>query len=174
VSDLDNSRRDDIMKGRVRFRRATVRDLDVLIHQRRGMWSDMGVEDEGQLSGQDRVYRRWARSRLKTGTLLAWVAETNEGIVVAGGTVWLRPTVPRPRTKQMVQPFLLSMYTEPEWRGRGLATRIVDEAIEWAKKNGYGEVLLHASRMGKGVYIRRGFKRTWEMKLELAMKPSRP
>ena len=161
------------MKGRVRFRRATDRDLDVLVHQRRGMWSDMGAKDEAQLSGQDRVYRRWARSRLKTGTLLGWVAETTDGIVVAGGTVWLRPAVPRPGTKQLVQPFLLSMYTEPEWRGQGLATKIVDLAIEWAKKKGYNELLLHASRMGKGVYIHRGFKRTSEMKLEFKTKPRR-
>jgi GNAT superfamily N-acetyltransferase len=134
----------------------------------------MGAKDENQLSGQDHIYRRWARSRLKTRTLLGWVAETTEGIVVAGETVWLRPTVPPPGTKHLVQPFLLFMYTEPEWRGRGLATKIVDMAIEWAKKNGYKEILLHASRMGKGVYIHRGFRRTWEMKFELAMRPSRP
>jgi GNAT superfamily N-acetyltransferase len=161
------------MNGPVKFRRATVRDLDVLVRQRRGMWSDMGLGNEDQLDSQDRVYRGWARSRLRTGTLLGWVAETSEGVVVAGGTVWLRPAVPRPGIKQMVQPFLLSMYAEPEWRGRGLATRIVDEAIVWARKKGYGELLLHASQMSRGIYLHRGFKRTWEMRLELTTKPRR-
>jgi GNAT superfamily N-acetyltransferase len=133
----------------------------------------MGHGDKSQLDSQDRVYRGWARSRLKTGALVGWVAETREGHVVAGGTLWLRPTVPRPGIKQMVQPYLLSMYTEPKWRGRGLATRVVDEAIGWARKKGYKQILLHASQMGKGVYIHRGFRRTWEMKLELVTKQRR-
>ena len=158
------------MRRTVKIRRATLRDLDVLVHQRHGMWVDMGVGNNEQVRRQDRVYRRWARSRLKTGALLGWVAETREGRVVAGATMWLRPTVPRPGIRQLAQPYLLSMYTEPEWRGGGLATRIVDEATEWVRKNGYGWLLLHGSRMGRGIYLRRGFKRTWEMRLELATK----
>jgi GNAT superfamily N-acetyltransferase len=154
------------MRG-VRIRRATLRDLDVLVHQRHGMWVDMGIRDNEQVRRQDRVYRRWARSRLKTGALLGWVAETREGTVVGGATMWLRAAVPRPGIKRLAQPYLLSMYTDPEWRGRGLATRIVDEATEWARKNGFRELLLHASRMGRGIYLGRGFNRTWEMRLEL-------
>ena len=156
------------MRRRVKIRRATLRDLDVLVHQRHGMWVDMGVGNNEQVERQDRVYRRWARSRLKTGALLGWVAEISGGTVVAGATMWLRPTVPRPGMKLLTQPYLLSMYTEPEWRGRGLATRIVDEAAEWVRKNGYRELLLHGSRMGRRIYLRRGFERTWEMRLELA------
>jgi GNAT superfamily N-acetyltransferase len=161
------------MKARIRLRRATLRELDVLVRQRRDMWSDMGVKDQEQLNKQDRVFRSWARSRLKAGTLMAWVAETHKGTIVAGGTMWLRPSVLRPGTEHLAQPFLLSMYTEPKWRERRLASKIVDKAVEWAKENGYTEIMLHASRMGKGIYLHRGFKRTWEMKRELARKPSR-
>jgi GNAT superfamily N-acetyltransferase len=59
------------------------------------------------------------------------------------------------------------MYTEPEWRRRGLASRLVQEAVKWAKRDGYSEIRLHASSMGRRIYIRQGFKRTWEMKREL-------
>lgn len=152
----------------VRLRRAKLADLDTLVYQRRRMWTDMGEKNKAELREQDRVYRRWARSRLKTGSVIGWVVETNRGHVVAGGTLWLRPSVPRPGFAQGTQPFLLSMHTEPEWRHQGYASKIVNEAIRWAKKNGYGEVLLHASRLGKGVYLRRGFKLTSEMRLELA------
>jgi GNAT superfamily N-acetyltransferase len=60
------------------------------------------------------------------------------------------------------------MHTEPQWRRKGIASRILREAIRWAKKRGYREVLLHASPLGKGVYHRRGFRNTSEMRLELA------
>ena len=156
-----------LRRGRVRFRRATLLDLDVLVRQRRGMWVDMGERDRAKLAEESRVFRRWVRSRLKTGRVVGWLAETKRGDVVAGGIVWLRPAVSRPGVQHLVQPFLLSMYTEPKWRGGGLASRIVNEALKWAKKNGYAEIALHASSMGRGVYLRRGFSRTWEMKLKL-------
>lgn len=154
-------------KGRVKLRRASLRDLEVLVRQRQGMWTDIGEKSTSKLAEESRVYRGWVRSKLKTGRVVGWVAETNRGDIVAGGIVWMRPTVSRPRSKHLVQPFLLSMYTEPEWRGRGLASRIVNEAVKWAKKGGYAAIMLHASPMGRRLYLRQGFKRTWEMKLEL-------
>ena len=156
-----------LLRGRVKLRRASLRDLDVLVRQRRGMWVDMGERDRARLAEESRVFRRWVRSKLKTGRVVGWVAETNRRDIVAGGIVWLRPAVSRPGVQHLVQPFLLSMYTESKWRGRGLASRIVDEAIKWAKKGGYAEIALHASLMGRGLYLRRGFSRTWEMKLKL-------
>lgn len=156
-----------LSKSRVKLRRASLRDIEVFVHQRRGMWADMGQKSRAKLDEESRVYRRWVRSRLKTGSVVGWVAETKRGDIVAGGIVWLRPTVSRPGVKHLVQPFLLSMYTEPEWRGQGLASRIVDEAVKWAKKSGYAAIMLHASPMGRGMYLRRGFRRMWEMKLEV-------
>lgn len=150
----------------VKLRRARLADLDVLVYQRSRMWEDMGEKNRNELRTQNRVYRSWARSRLKNGSLVGWVAETNRRRIVAGGTLWLRPAVPRPGFVQGVQPFLLSLYTEPQWRGRGLASRILDEAIKWVKKEGYREVLLHSSPLGKGLYVRRRFKRTSEMRLK--------
>ena len=127
----------------------------------------MGEKNRAKLDEESRIFRSWLRSRLKTGRVVGWIAETGRGDIVAGGIVWLRPIVSRPGVQHLVQPFLLSMYTEPKWRGRGLASRIIDEAVKWAKKNGYEEIRLHASSMGRGVYIRRGFRRSWEMKLKL-------
>jgi GNAT superfamily N-acetyltransferase len=152
---------------RVRFRRAALRDLDVLVRQRRGMWLSMGGQDRANLDEHDRTFRRWIRTRLRSGRVVGWVAETKGQEIVAGAIVWLRPSVPQPGGRGLVQPYLLSMYTEPGWRRLGLSSRIVGEAGKWAKNNGYGGVRLHASSMGRRLYLRQGFKRTWEMKLEL-------
>ena len=152
---------------RVRFRRVTLRDLDVLVRQRRGMWLSMGEQNRANLDEEDLTYRRWVRTRLRSGTVVGWVGETDRREIVAGGIVWLRPSVPRPGVRGLAQPFLLSMYTEPRWRGLGLGSRIVGEALKWAKRNGHADFRLHASPMGRRLYLRQGFKRAWEMKLEL-------
>src|SRR5271167_1523336 len=146
--------------GSVKFRRAALHDLDLLVRQRRGMWLSMGEQNRAE-HDDDRAYRRWIRTRLRSGTVVGWVAETDEREIVAGGIVWLRPSVPRPGVQGLVQPFLLSMYTEPRWRGLGLGSRIVGEAVKWANKNGHADFRLHASCMGRSLYLQQGFKRTW-------------
>ncbi len=47
---------------------------------------------------------------------------------------------------------------------------VVKEAIEWCRKKKYERLMLHASEMGRRVYSQLGFKRTWEMRLDLAHK----
>lgn len=153
-------------RGRLRVRKAGLKDLDALVAQRRGMWEDMGIKGDAKLSEADRVYKSWARKQLKNGTLKGWVAENRDGAVVAGGCLWLRPVQPSPGFSKGLLPYLMSMYTQPDYRGRGIASQIVKEAVRWTKNNGYTSMRLHASEMGRGVYRNLGFVRSWEMKWE--------
>ncbi len=154
------------MRG-FRVRQATRRDTVVLVAHRRRMWEDIGGRTPEQLDAADPVYRRWYLKEAKAGRYVAFVAEDGEGRVVASGCLWLQPGQPRPGDASCVDPYLLSMYTEPDARGKGLATRIVREAIRWCRANGYGRMTLHASKMGRGVYRRLGYERTWEMRIRM-------
>lgn len=49
---------------------------------------------------------------------------------------------------------------------------VVGQAIAWCRKHGYQRLTLHASDMGVKVYEKFGFKRTREMRIDLA-KPKR-
>jgi GNAT superfamily N-acetyltransferase len=152
---------------KLKVRRASLKDLGVLVHQRRAMWTDLGVKDEAAHEKGDRDYERWAKTRLRKHQLLGWVVEDQRGRVAGGGCVWLQAVQPRPHRVAKVQPYLLSMYTEPQFRGLGVASMIVNAAIDWCRKNHYERLMLHASEMGRGVYKRLGFNRTWEMRLDL-------
>ncbi len=44
----------------------------------------------------------------------------------------------------------------PEWRGRGLASRLISEAVQWAKDQGVAAVFLWGSE--PGLYQRQGFE----------------
>lgn len=148
-------------------RRATLRDIDILVHQRRAMWIDLGVKDGVSHRRGDRVYRRWALARMRRHDLIGWVVESRDGSVAGGGCLWLQPVQPRPHRRAMFQPYLLSMYTEPRFRRRGVASMVVQAAIDWSRRQGYERVMLHASKMGMPVYRRLGFRRTREMRLDL-------
>ena len=159
-----------IARSKLSVRPAGVRDLDALVHQRRAMWKALGVRNNELHERGDRVYRQWARARLRNHQLMAWVVKSADGRTAGGGCVWLQQVQPRPHHASMVQPYLLSMYTEPDFRRRGVASMVVKEATKWCRKKGYERLMLHASEMGRRVYSKLGFKRTWEMRLDLTSK----
>lgn len=153
--------------SRASLREATLADLDVLVRHRRNMWEELGEFPREELDSQDRVYRRWARVRLQSGRLVGFIVETDGGHVAASGCLWLSPSQPRPAWSGIVVPYLMSMYTEREERGRGHATRVVRAAVRWAEAHGFEVVILHASDEGKGIYESAGFRSTTEMRLHL-------
>ncbi len=160
------------MAGRQRFtlRRAKTGDLVTLVQHRRGMWENMGIKGKAKHAKADKAYREWARKRLRDKSLLAWIVENKEGEPVASGCVWLQPRQPSPGMSQLLQPCLLSMYTKPEDRGKGLASKVVQAAVDWTRSHRYASLRLHASEMGRGVYKKQGFTRTWEMRLNMDKK----
>lgn len=150
-----------------RLRPANLADLDLLVRHRRGMWEEIASFTRHELESADRAYRRWARPRMRSGSLVGFILETVSGEPAASGCVWMMPIQPRPGGKSTKAPYLMSMYTEPGHRGRGLATRIVREARRWALARGCDTIVLHASRFGKPIYRREGFTESPEMRLRL-------
>jgi RimJ/RimL family protein N-acetyltransferase len=80
-------------------------------------------------------------------------------------------TQPNPWNPKGRTPYLLSMYTRPEARGRGVASAIVRAAIAWSTQHGHRIMRLHASAQGRGVYARFGFERSWEMRRDGSDRP---
>lgn len=53
---------------------------------------------------------------------------------------------------------VLNVYTEPEYRGKGLATRLMNNLIEYGKKVGLGRIDLLATGDGYPIYKKVGFE----------------
>lgn len=148
------------------LREALLADLPTLVRHRRKMWEDIGEHTAAQPDAADPVYRRWAASRLRSGSLVGWIGETDGG-TVASGCLWIQRVQPAPDNPRGQQPYLLSMYTVPEHRGKGLAQQIVRRAKAWSAEQGFRRVRLHAAAMGRRIYEKEGFERTWEMRVTL-------
>jgi GNAT superfamily N-acetyltransferase len=158
-----------------RIRRASVRDIQTLVKQRRAMFSEMHSQPRRALDVHDRAFAGWARRETLAGRLQSFLVESANREVVGGGSVWLREVQPHPGFKGGKEPYLMSMYTVPGHRGRGIATLIVKHAVSWAKTRGYRSMSLHASKMGRPLYEELGWKATPEMELDLGKtRKSRP
>ncbi|HLM70317.1 MAG TPA: GNAT family N-acetyltransferase [Thermoplasmata archaeon] len=150
--------------ARVTYRGTTVADLDLLTDHRHRMWTAIGHRTEEEIVEHDPRYRRWMRPRLLSEEVTGFVADGPDGQPVGSGLVWFRSDQPRPKMPTLVTPYILSMYTHPDWRGKGIASGIVRRLVAACRERGYPSVVLHASEQGRSVYSRLGFERTWEMR----------
>ncbi len=155
------------------LRLTTRADLAVLTRHRRRMWEEIRSFPPQELDRHDVAYRRWMLEETGKGRFFGFLVQDADGRPLGSGALWLMPSQPRPGVLGRGEmPYVLSMYTEPDARGRGVATRIVREMIRWSKARHYGRLVLHASTFGRPVYERLGFVPGSEMKLELIRRPA--
>lgn len=152
----------------IKIRRATVDDAAVIVHHRRAMFRDMGRGDESSLNTMAEMFLPQITRWLESGIYQGWLAHTDGGKVVAGGGLlaheWAAGPVAPVQTRRA---YVLNVYTELEYRGRGLAKRIMHEIVAYCREQKFGVVWLHASDAGRPLYASMGFVPTNEMKLML-------
>lgn len=145
-------------------RRATLADRAALVHQRIRMFEDMGVltgsgTDAAQLAA---AYGRWLDDVMPSGSYIAWVVEAHDdgGQVetVAGGGATIIPWPPGPQYGGTRLAFAYNVYTEPAYRGRGLARRVMHALHEFCRGERIGSVALNASTFGQPLYESLGYR----------------
>jgi GNAT superfamily N-acetyltransferase len=148
------------------LRRASTADVPTLIDHRLRMWEEIATFPRDELKRHARTYRRFLVGNMASDKLVAFVIPTLKGRLVASGAVWFTGDLPRP-SYSAESGYILSMYTDPRFRGRGLARRIVRAAVGECRRRKIRRVALHASPFGRRLYRQLGFERTWEMRLTL-------
>jgi GNAT superfamily N-acetyltransferase len=146
------------------LRAANEADLPLLVRHRAAIWQEIRGAAAGAVA--DAAYERWLRARFVRGTARSWIV-TADDAAVASGTVVLIEHRSHPRNLAGVVPYLMAVYTEPRYRGQGAATQIIRTAVDWATAEGYPWLSLHATEPARRLYQHLGFKRTWEMRLDL-------
>jgi len=150
------------------LRQATPDDQPVILAHRRGMFRDMWAGTAEELDHMIEATAPWLAAALADGSYHGWLAETADGQVVAGGGVIVTPWLARPREADPRRAVIVNVFTEPGWRGRGFARRIMETIIAWLREQGLQSVVLHASDAGRHLYETLGFEPTNEMRLRLS------
>jgi GNAT superfamily N-acetyltransferase len=105
------------------------------------------------------------------GEYVGWLASSVDapGQVIAGAGVQLRHTLPHPSDMGGLaegrHALIINVFTEPEWRRRGLGELLLKGIIDWSVEQKLDRLLLHSSEQGRRLYERLGFVQTIEMKL---------
>jgi GNAT superfamily N-acetyltransferase len=149
------------------IRRATREEAGVVCVHRRAMFADMGHRDGTALDAMTAHFLPWVESRLASGEYLGWFAVAADGTVVAGLGIWLMDWPPHMAGPGKPRANILNVYTQPEFRRRGLARSLMQTALDWCREQGIRTVILHASQEGRELYESFGFGATNEMRLML-------
>ena len=154
-----------------RIRRASAQDSDIISWHRARMFQDMG-----DVSGRAfEILRAKVRTRLEewidNGNYIGWLATPadEQQMIVAGAGVQLQRILPRPLDVSTIgegrQGTIVNVFTEPQWRQRGIASLLIKEIIIWSKSEQIDRLVLHASDKGRSIYERIGFVASNEMRL---------
>ena len=117
----------------------------------------------------------YLRAPLASGEYIGWLVseKSQPQKILAGAGVLLRqiPPFPLPNENGETtiaagrQGVVVNVFTEPEWRRRGLARLLMEQIVTWARKQGIESLVLHASDDGRALYKKLGFIDTNEMRM---------
>jgi len=154
-------------------RRAGIDDAAIIARQRARMFKDMGEISSETFDDFVAASRDWTERALASGEYIGWLAAPKETpeVVIAGVGVQLRKVPPHPcrppRDGAFAQgrhAIVLNVFTEPEWRRRGVALLLMEELLRWAHQEKLDRLVLHASDQARSLYEKMGFIATNEMR----------
>jgi GNAT superfamily N-acetyltransferase len=155
-------------KYTIRF--ATPVDAAIIARHRVAMFRDMGEVSTEALAAQLLAESTAALTAcLHDQSYIGWLAADDGGAVIGGAGVHIKPQLPRishdgARVVTTPVPLAVNVYTEPEWRGRGIARALMNVLMKWAAGQGTDRLVLHASDAGRPLYLTLGFEATNEMR----------
>ena len=135
----------------------------MITRHRKAMFADMRDAAETVLEEMAQNFEPWVQRMIAEDKYAGWITRDDEREVGSAGLLILdwAPHFLDPRCGQ--RGYILNVFVEPEYRGRGIAKALTLQCMAEAKRRGIGVVALHASRKGQPVYEKLGFKTSNEM-----------
>jgi GNAT superfamily N-acetyltransferase len=145
------------MNGTYTLRRATLQDIDLLVELRDAMWREVAEgTDIGDATEALDNTRGYFETAVPGGDYICYLAEAEGRVIGVGGMVIYRKPS-QPLSPAGVEGYILNMLTVAEWRGKGVASVIMEALLACAREAGAGLVWLRATDQGRRVYEKFGF-----------------
>lgn len=135
------------------YKRLTEKELDIFINMRINQLREEGAEEDIDLKPALKDY--YIR-HMADGTFVSWLAVDGEKIIGTSGMSFVEkpPYFGCPSGRMGL---LSSMFTDPNYRRRGIARELLDRVVEEAREYGCGTIQITASDLGVKLYTAYGF-----------------
>ena len=137
----------------IKYQRLTEKDLDIFIEKRIHQLREEGAKEEIDLVP---ALKDYYQRHMAEGTFVSWIALDGNTMIGTSGMSFVEkpPYFGCPSGKIGL---LSSMYTDPDYRRKGIAKELLSRVIKDAKEYGCGTIQITASEMGVKLYTDFGF-----------------
>lgn len=135
------------------YRKATAEDIDLISEIRRVQLIHEQAHEEIEIK---KNLKTFFEKVFEENRMIQILAEEG-GVTAATGAVLFYDYPPGFSNPSGKVAYIANMFTDPDYRRRGLAFEIMDMLVEEARKGGAEEVRLLASEPGRPVYEKYGF-----------------
>lgn len=141
----------------IEYTRATPDMIDLLVETRiEVLRAANGLPDDADMSRVAEESRHYYARALADDTHVGYLAFDGERFVGAGAVSYYR-VMPTYHNPSGVKAYIMNMYVRPEYRRRGIATRMLDLLVKDARSRGVVEITLEATDAGRPLYEKCGF-----------------
>lgn len=141
------------------IRQANLDDLEVLIQLRLALLHEAGLQDETPIFALSAAIRDYLIQALSSGEFIAFVAESDRLIIGTSGVVFFKRP-PLYSNLAGVEAYIMNIYTRPQERGKGVATALMAETLNFIRKTEARRIWLQTTEAGKPLYEKFGFTST--------------
>ena len=137
----------------IKYQRLTEKELDNFIDKRIHQLREEGAKEEIDLVP---ALKDYYQRHMAEGTFVSWIALDGNTMIGTSGMSFVEkpPYFGCPSGKIGL---LSSMYTDPDYRRKGIAKELLSRVIKDAKEYGCGTIQITASEMGVKLYTDFGF-----------------
>ena len=137
----------------ITYRKLTEADLPIFIQMRITQLREEGATEDFDLVP---ALKDYYKRHLKDGTFVSWLALDGDKIIGTSGMSFVEkpPYFGCPSGRLGL---LSSMFTNPDYRRKGIAKELLHRVVEEARAYGCGAVQITASDMGVKLYTAYGF-----------------
>jgi GNAT superfamily N-acetyltransferase len=156
-----------MVRDEIKICQATITDVPELVRLRRMMFEAMGFDDPAQLDAVGAASKAYFTKAIPAMQFHGWLAITSPGLVVGSGGVVIDQHPPGPRNLLGRVGYIMNLVTDPAYRRRGIARRVMHVMLSWLEERGVQCMALHATEVGRPLYEELGFTDSNEMRLRL-------
>jgi ribosomal protein S18 acetylase RimI-like enzyme len=152
--------------GAITYRVATGDDVDALAQMRWQMETERHPDAQADHVAYLAAARQDIRTEIERGAHIAFLAEADGAVVACAILIWwtMLPSLTELHRKRG---YVSSVYTDPAYRRRGVARRLMEQLIERAHAMGVQRLILWASDMGRPLYLDQGFEPSHALEMNL-------
>lgn len=141
----------------LQYKKASLNDIDLLVSTRiEVLRAANHLPSDTDMSEVERASYEYYWEALDANMHTAYLVLDGDTFVGAGGVSFFR-VMPTWNNPSGYKAYIMNMYTQPEYRRRGIATKMLDILVKEICERGITAISLEATDMGRPLYEKYGF-----------------